>query len=273
MRSWFCLISAIALCACNASIETPTPVEATGETAPTEETEILTEATSTDETTGTTNQQGATSIQQLLENLGYDCGSSTVIGYRGQTLQSPDGTAKAYTTGSVRKTVSAEQAQRAANTDGYCFGDSRETLERQIVIEGAQGTQTITSDYYDGAYAISEPQAISPDSRYLIVQSRIEFVGGDPSSSTSIYSLATGEPISTIDACERTEIYFVDYLGFFNDSEVALQCGGYGDATTYIAFDIATSSTRQLPNKPTNLTTQSGKSVSPFEVTTTKIIE
>lgn len=287
MRYWFCLVGAIALVGCSPTTDipsAPTPADPTSE-ALTESNE-QTEADADDKSEQPVEadsgngfaesdaveglQVGESTVQSMVENLGYVCGTSTEIDYQTQTIESPDGNFRAYAGAQLIKEVDAEMASRKTD-DGYCFSSERVTKDQTVVIDQRGQRQQATVDDYEGAYVIVNPVAISPDSRYLVSQVKIEYVGNQVNRYVMFHDLVAGQQIETSNMCSGPELELVEFVGFTGDSEALVNCNGYGNDTgIYETVELTSAAVTPLSDEPDSYTSESGSTVGMFKITGVK---
>ena len=283
MKYWFCMACAIAIAACSPTSEAVISDTEASETAPSEASspsgepiDIYTEPSETAPTDAapTTTESigeitlGETTISRLVESLGYVCQSSTVIDYTTQKIESPDGKFQAYGSAQLTKEVSAEQMDRQSE-DGYCFASQRTTRDQTLVIEQEGQLQRVGSEDYEGAYVITNPVAISPDSRYLASQAQIEYIGNHVSQFVVFHDLVTGQRLRMPEVCDAPELELVNFVGFTDAAEALVSCDGYAVGSTAIfeTVDLNSGRVTRLDAEPSNYTADSGTRTGTFAIT------
>lgn len=198
--------------------------------------------------------QSTNPVNALFEELGDRCNRATETSYRSQVITAPDGRTSAYAAGLLRKLVSPVQAVRQTDR-GYCFSSRRETLNRQIVISNEGGDRQVTSPAYSSGYVISQPQSFSADSRYVVIESRIGYTGGDAGSFVFFVDVSNNNINESLRVCEASDgnSYYQSYLGFSTPSEVVIDCNAPAALGYLEALDLQTGSVRRLASKPANL--------------------
>lgn len=209
--------------------------------------------------------------QAMLVALGRRCNRVTEVTYRSQQLASPDGNQKVYVEGLLRKTVHADSPLRQSDTDSYCYPDSRETINRQLIIETADGTRRLNDRPYNGAYILYHPRSFSSDGRFLALDMQVAYTGGDPGSYVLFLDLEGDRVVQVPNVCQN--LVFERYAGFVSATEAVVLCQDYGGPSQQFELvNLLDGSVRRLSRSPENLEGH-GSITHDFEVTKTQIFE
>lgn len=223
-------------------------------------------------------QPSSDPAQSLLTDLSNRCNRATEVSYQSQRLLAPDSTTSAYASGLLRKVVGGSRRARGRQSSGTCSG-SFETLNQQIMIERPSGDRPIAIAPDRSNYLVYQPRSFSADSRYLVMDMRGAFKGGDAVRRMSIVDTASGAIDERIKVCQHTvegyeRIFYrsSSYVGFSSPSEVVVSCNEPGLEEYFETVDLLTGRVRQLNEQPARLVNY-GTVQSEFEVVRTQLFQ
>ncbi len=202
--------------------------------------------------------------QTMLNTLGSSCDRTTEVAYRSEVLLSPDGSIVVRAEGLLRKSVDPNSQLRAADTDGYCYPDARETVNRQIVIETKDGIRRLVDSPYSEGYIVYQPRAFSLDSRFLALDMSIIYTDGDTGSYVLFLDTSDDTIVQIPNLCDG--LTFQNHIGFTSATEAIVLCqGGLRFSERLEAVDLTGGTVRSLTANPEDAVGY-GSIVSAFEV-------